>query len=168
MAEGERVLGGVGTSVILENDRVKIWEMDLAPGKESDEHRHDLDYILVILEGDKIAGICTDGRDDIYADVQPGLTVFVPKGGTEIARNVGTKRYREILSELKEPVRSRAGARNRRPPTRSVPPPAVRRGRGGAARPPACRPADLPPCARSGAPPRAVPPPRSGPPTGWR
>ena len=101
MAEKERVLGGVGTSVIMENDRVKIWEMDLAPGEESAEHRHDLDYILVILEGDKIAGICTDGRDDIYADVQPGLTVFVPKGGTEIARNVGTKRYHEVLIELK-------------------------------------------------------------------
>ena len=101
MAEGERVLGGVGTSVIMENDRVKIWEMDLAPGEESAEHRHDLDYILVILEGDKIAGICTDGRDDIYADVIPGLTVFVPKGGTEIARNVGTKRYHEVLIELK-------------------------------------------------------------------
>jgi beta-alanine degradation protein BauB len=101
VAEGERVLGGVGTSVIMENDRVKIWEMDLAPGEESAEHRHDLDYILVILEGDRIAGICTDGRDDIYADVTPGLTVFVPKGGTEIARNVGAKRYREVLIELK-------------------------------------------------------------------
>jgi beta-alanine degradation protein BauB len=101
MAEGERVLGGVGTSVIMENDRVKIWEMDLAPGEESAEHRHDLDYILVILEGDKIAGICTDGRDDIYADVTPGLAVFVPKGGTEIARNVGNQRYREVLIELK-------------------------------------------------------------------
>jgi len=101
MAEKERVLGGVGTSVIMENDRVKIWEMDLAPGEESAEHRHDLDYILVILEGDKIAGICTDGRDDIYADVTPGLTVFVPKGGTEIARNVGSQRYREVLIELK-------------------------------------------------------------------
>ena len=101
MAEKERVLGGVGTSVIMENDRVKIWEMDLAPGEESAEHRHDLDYILVILEGDKIAGICTDGRDDIYADVTPGLTVFVPKGGTEIARNVGTRRYHEVLIELK-------------------------------------------------------------------
>ena len=101
MADGERVLGGVGTSVIMENDRVKIWEMDLAPGEESAEHRHDLDYILVILEGDKIAGICTDGRDDIYADVTPGLTVFVPKGGTEIARNVGNQRYREVLIELK-------------------------------------------------------------------
>ena len=54
MAEGERVLGGVGTSVIMENDRVKIWEMDLAPGEESAEHRHDLDYILVILSPSRI------------------------------------------------------------------------------------------------------------------
>ncbi len=101
MTEGERVLGGVGTSVIMENDRVKIWEMDLAPGEESAEHRHDMDYILVILEGDRIAGISTDGRDDIEADVQPGLTVYVPKGGTEIARNIGTTRYHEVIIELK-------------------------------------------------------------------
>ena len=101
MAEGERVLGDVGTSVLMENDRVKIWEMDLAPGEESAEHRHDMDYILVILEGDRIAGISTDGREDIYADVQPGLTVYMNKGGTEIARNIGAKRYREILIELK-------------------------------------------------------------------
>ena len=102
MAEKERVLGGVGTSVIMENDRVKIWEMDLAPGEESAEHRHDLDYILVILEGDKIKAICTDGREDIDAEVSPGLAVFVPKGGTEIAVNSGQKRYYEILIELKE------------------------------------------------------------------
>jgi mannose-6-phosphate isomerase-like protein (cupin superfamily) len=101
MADTDRVLGDVGTAVILDNDRVKIWEMDLQPGEESDEHRHDLDYILVILEGDRIAGISTDGRDDIEADVHPGLTVYVPKGGTEIARNIGQERYREILIELK-------------------------------------------------------------------
>ena len=34
MAETERKLGGIATRVLLENDRVKIWEMDLAPGEE--------------------------------------------------------------------------------------------------------------------------------------
>ena len=101
MADDGRVLGDVATRVILENDQVKIWEMDLQPGEESAEHRHDMDYILVILEGDRIAGISTDGRDDVDAEVHPGLTVFVPKGGTEIARNTGAVRYREILIELK-------------------------------------------------------------------
>jgi len=95
-------LGDVATRLIEENDRVKIWEMDLQPGEESDEHRHDLDYILVILEGDRICGVATDGREDIDAEGHPGLTVFVPKGGTEIARNTGRQRYREILIELKD------------------------------------------------------------------
>ncbi len=101
MAKDQKVTGDVGTKLLLENDRVKIWEMDLRPGEESADHHHDLDYILVILEGDRIAGICTDGREDIYADVQLGVTVYVKAGGTEIARNVGDKRYHEIIIELK-------------------------------------------------------------------
>jgi mannose-6-phosphate isomerase-like protein (cupin superfamily) len=101
MAEG-KVLGDVATKLLMENDRVKIWEMDLQPGEESAEHRHDLDYILVILEGDRIEAICTDGRDNIDAEVHSGLAVFVPKGGTEIARNSGQQRYYEILVELKD------------------------------------------------------------------
>jgi mannose-6-phosphate isomerase-like protein (cupin superfamily) len=101
MAEG-KVLGDVATKLLMENDRVKIWEMDLEPGEESAEHRHDHDYILVIVEGDKIAALCTDGRDNIDAEVNPGLAVYVPKGGTEIARNTGAQRYYEILIELKD------------------------------------------------------------------
>jgi hypothetical protein len=34
MTEPERVLGGIATRVLLENDRVKIWEMDLAPAAD--------------------------------------------------------------------------------------------------------------------------------------
>jgi beta-alanine degradation protein BauB len=101
MAKGQKVTGDVGTKLILENDRVKIWEMDLQPGQESAEHRHDLDYVLVILEGDQIDGVCTDGRETIHAAVQPGLTAYVAQGGTEIARNVGRRRYHEIIIELK-------------------------------------------------------------------
>jgi len=52
-----RVLGGVGTKVLMENDRVRIWEMRLAPGQDSEVHRHDLDYVLVQIDGDRIAGV---------------------------------------------------------------------------------------------------------------
>ena len=34
MAEN-RVLGGVGTTLLFENDRVKVWEMSLEPGEEA-------------------------------------------------------------------------------------------------------------------------------------
>jgi len=47
-----RVLGNVGTTLVLENDRVRVWEMDLEPGAKSAAlHRHDLDYVIVQIEG---------------------------------------------------------------------------------------------------------------------
>jgi hypothetical protein len=107
MADSERKLGGIATRVLMENDRVKIWEMDLAPGEESGIHEHTMDYILVVLEGDKIAGVPQEDSAGLYnqyveVDVTPGQHFWIEKGGIETARNIGTKRYREIAIELKD------------------------------------------------------------------
>jgi hypothetical protein len=101
-----RTLGNVATRILLENDRVRIWEMDLAPGEKSAIHRHDLDYIIVQIEGDRIAAQPepdTAGRyrDYLEAAVEPGKAHFIARGGVETAINVGQRRYREILIELK-------------------------------------------------------------------
>jgi hypothetical protein len=102
----ERILGNVATRLLHENERVRIWEMDLGPGARSATHRHDLDYVLVQIEGDRIAAEPepdTRGtyRDYIEADVVPGKVRYITRGGIETAVNVGTRRYREILIELK-------------------------------------------------------------------
>jgi hypothetical protein len=102
----ERRLGNVATRLLLENERVRIWEMDLAPGARSDIHRHEADYVLVQIEGDRIAGQPepdTAGayRDYIEAGVEPGKVRYIARGGIETAINVGRRRYREILIELK-------------------------------------------------------------------
>ena len=107
MTEAKRVLGGIATRVLFENDRVKIWEMDLAPGEESAIHEHTMDYILVVLEGDRIAGVPEPDSAGLYnqyieVDVASGDTFFIEKGGIETARNIGQKRYREIAIELKD------------------------------------------------------------------
>ena len=104
---GERVLGGVGTRLLFENERVRAWELKLAPGEESDIHRHELDHLLIQLSGDRIAVVPepdTGGPYKDYLDVEviPGMTVFVPRGGVETARNVGRQPYREIIIELKD------------------------------------------------------------------
>jgi hypothetical protein len=106
MDSPERILGNVATRLLLENERVRIWEMDLAPGERSATHRHDLDYVLVQLEGDRIAGVpepdsCGTYREYIEATVEPGTTRYIARGGVETAVNVGRRRYREILIELK-------------------------------------------------------------------
>jgi beta-alanine degradation protein BauB len=104
----DRKLGDVATRMLFENDRVRVWEMDLAPGESSDVHEHVLDYVLVQLEGDKIAGIFEPDTHGAYppgtveGDVAPGNAIFIERGGVETAKNTGNKRYREILVELKE------------------------------------------------------------------
>lgn len=96
----------VATNVVFENDRVRIWEMLLEPGAESAVHEHQLDYILVQLEGDRIAGVPEPDSNGPYneyveGEVVPGGVFYVSAGGVETARNVGASRYREILIELK-------------------------------------------------------------------
>ena len=102
----ERVLGPIGTDVVFENDRVRVWELRLAPGEASAVHRHELDYMLVLLEGDRIAAEPepdTGGSFNEYleAEVVPGAFVYIERGGIETAKNVGKEPYREIIIELK-------------------------------------------------------------------
>ena len=103
----ERIFGNVGTKFMFENERIRVWKMDLEPGEYSDLHRHELDMVLIHIAGDRIA-VCpepdTESPFNEYqeADIFPGLTVYIPKGGVERAHNVGKEPYREIIVELKE------------------------------------------------------------------
>jgi beta-alanine degradation protein BauB len=102
----DRVLGGIGSKIVYEDDSVRLWRLKLAPGEESPIHRHELDHLLIQVAGDRIAVIPepdTEGpyTEEMAADVIPGTVVHVPRGGVERARNVGAKDYVEIIVELK-------------------------------------------------------------------
>ena len=100
----DEALGNVGTKLLFEDERVRIWEMRLEPGEASDLHHHADDYYLAMLQGDMIAGIPPEesGLPPFVARIPSGgETVSVPKGGTEWAMNVGNETFYEILVELK-------------------------------------------------------------------
>ena len=102
-----RQLGDVGSRVLFENDRVRVWEMTLAPGERSAVHRHDLDYLLVFFAGDRIRvepepDTAGPYREAMEFDVPIGRAFFVDRGGIETAVNAGTEPYRELLIELKD------------------------------------------------------------------
>ena len=104
---GERVLGGVGTKVVFEDERVRVWVLSLAPGERSAIHRHDTDHLLIQVKGDRIAvapepDTRSPYKDAFAADVIPGMVTFVPKGGVEAAVNCGEQPYYEIIVELKQ------------------------------------------------------------------
>lgn len=98
-------LGGVGSRVLFEDERVRVWELILEPGEASALHRHEHDYYLAIFEGDLVAGVTPEGSEiPSFVGVVPpeGNLVGIPKGGLEWAYNVGEKTYRELIFELKE------------------------------------------------------------------
>ncbi len=97
-------VGNVADRVLFEDENVRIWEMKLEPGENSDLHHHEHDYYLIVFSGDLVAGVMPEGNPlDAFVGVIPpqGNTVRVPKGNTEWALNLGEKTYHEILIELK-------------------------------------------------------------------
>ena len=100
-------LGDVASKLLFENERVKIWEMRLAPGEEGPLHQHEHDHILVQIDGDRMAVVPHPTTKSPYneyleADVVPGAVVHVTRGGIETARNTGESAYLEIIVELKD------------------------------------------------------------------
>lgn len=104
----ERDLSGVGTRIVFEDHRVRVWVLSLAPGERSAVHRHDHDHLLIQVKGDRIAvdpepDTESPYRDFFEAPVIPGMVTHVPKGGIETAVNTGVEPYYEIIVELKTP-----------------------------------------------------------------
>jgi quercetin dioxygenase-like cupin family protein len=103
MSADLRPLGDVANKLLFENELVRVWEMNLSPGERSDRHRHDLPYLLCILEGSRVDAE-VEGRGVVEIPVQPGSVFFVPSGATETAINNSRDHFREILIELKKPA----------------------------------------------------------------
>ena len=89
----------VGSKLIFENERVKVWEFTLAPGETIAAHRHDHDYFFYPLEGGTLEVMRESGVTQATLDV--GKVYYRKKGDSHAARNIGDGRYHEILVELK-------------------------------------------------------------------
>jgi hypothetical protein len=99
----------VGSKLLFENDRVRVWELRLEPGQREALHEHKLDYVMVQIEGDKVAGEFEPdsggpwgGESYVEGEVANGQVIFATRGGKERAANVGKKPFYEIIVELKD------------------------------------------------------------------
>jgi hypothetical protein len=108
MAE-TREFGDIASKLLMENDRVRIWEMRLTPGERSALHRHELDYVMIQISGDRMAA---DFEPDsggpwgalgrVEGDIAPGNVIWADRGGIETAVNIGDEPFYEIVVELKD------------------------------------------------------------------
>lgn len=97
--------GPIADRILYEDDRVRIWDMKLDPGERTPVHHHENAYVVILIDGDRVAVQPAPGSKfeaDGYheADVVAGKSVLLPAGGTETAINVGSKPYRDIEIEL--------------------------------------------------------------------
>jgi beta-alanine degradation protein BauB len=99
----EDELGNIATTLLFENDRVRVWEMVLDPGEACILHRHVHDYLWVDV---------TPSRKELLGPYDPRVVFHddgfvqynvVGKGGRTYdtgIRNVGEGRQRQIVVEL--------------------------------------------------------------------
>jgi beta-alanine degradation protein BauB len=96
----------VGTRLLLENDRVRIWDLDLPPGERLPFHRHAVPYFFVCVDGGRAVSRFPDGNA-ITMDYDEGFTWFDEMAGepeVHDLENVGDTRLRfttvELLAEV--------------------------------------------------------------------
>jgi beta-alanine degradation protein BauB len=94
-------LNPIGDCILFENDRVRVWDFVVEPGRSKGWHRHDLPYLIIPM---------TDGDIEIESAVtgqverpkgQIGGPIWRDAGEVHDLRNIGRTTYRNILIEMK-------------------------------------------------------------------
>lgn len=97
------ITSAVGTKLLFENDRVRVWDLQLAPGESTGLHRHSTDFLYVVIgDGDFQTGFA-DGSRDPARSMCDGDVRFRTLNGGEIVHegiNVGDRPWRNIVVEL--------------------------------------------------------------------
>ena len=93
--------GEIGTSVVFENEHVRVWEVRLEPGETQTWHKHEHPYLIVGVEGADNRMDFLDGSEPRHMQETPGRVVFRDAGKVHMLTNEGTTRYVNRLVELK-------------------------------------------------------------------
>ncbi|HKD87679.1 MAG TPA: hypothetical protein VKB62_04050 [Streptosporangiaceae bacterium] len=98
----------VGTTMLFENDRVRVWEMRLAPGETCTPHRHAHDYLMMYTIPSVIAS--GPAGQEMVQQLDPGMIAFSVVGadglGAHAITNVGDEDSHHFVVELLGPSSS--------------------------------------------------------------
>lgn len=95
----------VGTRLMFENERVRVWDFALAPGESMEKHVHRLPFFFLVAQGGALRISDPDNPAD-YHDVHydDDLISFHEVGDEAVHNrhtNIGTAPYRNYVIELK-------------------------------------------------------------------
>jgi hypothetical protein len=86
--------------LVLENDYVRVYSVEVAPHSETLYHQHDLDYIFVTL-GDSDVDSVRVGEPPAHLLLKVGDVGFTKSGFADKAMNNSDKPFKNVTIELK-------------------------------------------------------------------
>jgi hypothetical protein len=96
----------IGTRLLFENDRLRVWELVLEPGESSGVHQHHHDFAFAYVTVENELEVRVPGDPPRPTSAQDGYVSATEIGDGRDARlvhelvNVGTTTHRQILFEL--------------------------------------------------------------------
>jgi quercetin dioxygenase-like cupin family protein len=89
--------------LVLENEYVRVFHVEVAPHSETLYHQHDMDYVFVTLGDSKVASERADGKSTTL-ELKDGETRFTKGGFAHKAVNLSDKPFVNVTVELKKPA----------------------------------------------------------------
>ena len=95
----------VGTKLLFENERVRVWDLALAPGESLPKHIHRHDFLFIVAAGGSLRHIDPENpASDKAVQYDDNQVVFIQANGGTVHNelvNVGTTPYQNYVIELK-------------------------------------------------------------------
>jgi beta-alanine degradation protein BauB len=102
VADTDKKYAPVGNRVVFENDKVRVWEIELQPGETLPMHFHELDYVVVALADGPTEVLWEDGRREKNEQHRVGEITWRSAPHAHELINSGDQPYRNRLIELKK------------------------------------------------------------------
>lgn len=93
-----KAASNVYKKVILDNEKVRVMQVEFAPGEVAPWHQHP-GHVVYVLAGGKLE-ITDKGKEAQVMDLNEGDAMYLP-AVTHMAKNVGTTTIRLLVTEIK-------------------------------------------------------------------
>jgi quercetin dioxygenase-like cupin family protein len=98
-AQEVEITGELHHRLVLANDQVRVFNVEIPAHAETLLHWHPHDYIYVTLGHSQVVNT-VKGKDPVNLEMQDGQTGFLAGGFAHIARNLSAEPYRNVTIEL--------------------------------------------------------------------
>ena len=89
-----------GYDLLMENDKVRVMQMQLDPGQTSPMHNHPHDHVVYVLKDAKFKLSFPDGKSNEF-QLNEGKALWL-EAGSHKTENIGSTKGHNLVIEIKE------------------------------------------------------------------